>query len=219
LLQVLDEHTKLVFVTNPDNPSGYAVPAEEILAFAARLPQEALLVVDEAYIDFADPLETYSMLPFFDQRRNIVMLRTFSKMFGLAGLRLGYGIMPADLADYLMRTRSPFSVNILAEKAGMAAMDDTSFLEATRRVVLEGRRQLAQGMEACGCEVYPSQANFLLVRPPVDPAVVCDTLLKQGIIIRSLDSYNLSSWFRVSIGSPEENTMFLQALAEVLRGS
>jgi histidinol-phosphate aminotransferase len=219
LLRRVDEHTRLVFVTNPDNPSGYAVPAEEIRAFAEGLPQETILVVDEAYIDFAEPLETYSMLPLFDQTRNIVLLRTFSKMYGLAGLRLGYGIMPAHLADYLMRTRSPFSVNILAEKAGMAAMNDTSFVEATRQTVLQGRRQLAQGMEACGCEVYPSQANFLLVRPPMDPVVVCDTLLKRGIIIRSLGSYNLSAWFRVSVGSPEENTMFLQALAEVLRGS
>jgi histidinol-phosphate aminotransferase len=219
LLEVVDEHTRLVFVTNPDNPSGHAVPAAEILAFAARIPRKALLVVDEAYIDFADPLETYSMLPHFDQTGNIVLLRTFSKMFGLAGLRLGYGVMPPELADYLMRTRPPFSVNILAEKAGIAAMNDTPFLEATRQAVLEGRRELTRGMEACGCEVRPSQANFLLVRPPMDPAVLCDTLLRQGIIVRPLGSYNLDTWFRVSVGSPEENRIFLQALEEVLHGS
>ncbi len=219
LLGLMDEATRLVFVTNPDNPSGYAVPAKEILNFAARIPQGATLVVDEAYIDFADPVATYSMLRLCEATRNIVLLRTFSKLFGLAGLRLGYGIMPPDLADYLMRTRPPFSVNILAEKAGIAAVDDSDFIEATRMTVLEGKKALTRGMEACGCTVYPSQANFLLVKPPVDPVVVCDILLRQGIIIRPLASYGLNECFRVSVGNAEENQTFLQALEEVIHGS
>ena len=219
LLGVMDENTRLVFVTNPDNPSGYAVPATEIMDFAARIPQQATLVVDEAYIDFADPLETYSMLPFFEKTKNVVLLRTFSKLFGLAGLRLGYGIMQPALADYLMRTRPPFSVNILAEKAGIAAVGDRDFIEATRRTVLDGKDRLTREMEVLGCRVYPSQANFLLVKPPMDPAVLCDTLLRQGIILRPLASYGLNECFRVSVGNAEENEIFLRALAEVIHGS
>ncbi|GAU09678.1 histidinol-phosphate transaminase [Desulfoplanes formicivorans] len=219
LLQIMDERTRIVFVTNPDNPSGYAAPASEILDLARRIPEQATLVVDEAYIDFSDPLETYSMLRLFENASNIVLLRTFSKLFGLAGLRLGYGIMPPDLADYLMRTRPPFSVNILAEKAGIAAINDTPFIEATRTTVLKGKEQLVRGMEACGCKVYPSQANFLLVKPPVDPARVCDALLRKGIIVRPLGSYGLDDCFRVSVGNAEENERFLHALGEVVHGS
>ena len=218
LLAKVDEQTKIVFVTNPDNPSGYAVPAAELVEFASRIPDNALLVVDEAYIDFADPLDVYSMLPVFQTLSNVVLLRTFSKMFGLAGLRLGYGIMPPWLADYLMRTRLPFSVNILAEKAGIAAVQDKVFISKTRDVVLQGRKNLTQGMQAAGCTVYPSQANFLLVKPPVDPAAVCEDMLRKGIIIRGLGSYGLDAFFRVSIGNDEENRMFLGALNEVLNG-
>ncbi len=222
LLGAADEHTRIVFVTNPDNPSGHAVPATEIAEIAARLPQKAVLVVDEAYIDFAEP--AYSMLPLFKKMQNVgkmqnvVLLRTFSKLFGLAGLRLGYGIMPPKLADYLMRTRPPFSVNILAEKAGMAAIDDEDFIEATRQTVLKGKENLTQGMKALGCSVFPSQANFLLVRPPVDPAFLCEALLKKGIIIRPLASYGLDKYVRVSVGNAQENTLFLEALYEILHG-
>ncbi|WP_462323851.1 histidinol-phosphate transaminase [Desulfoplanes sp.] len=218
MLRIMDEKTRLVFVTNPDNPSGYAVPAPEILDFAKRMPKDSLLVVDEAYIDFADPLSTYSMLPSFDPGGKIILLRTFSKLFGLAGLRLGYGVLPRDVADYLMRTRPPFSVNILAEKAGIAAVGDRPFIDATRSTVCKGKAELTKGMETCGCTVYPSQANFLLVKPPMDPSVLCDALLKQGIIVRPLGSYGLDDCFRVSVGNAEENRIFLQALEEVIHG-
>jgi histidinol-phosphate aminotransferase len=218
LLAKADERTKIIFVTNPDNPSGYAVPVTDLVDLASRIPEDALLVVDEAYIDFAEPLEEYSMLPVFRKMTNVVLLRTFSKLFGLAGLRLGYGIMPPWLADYLMRSRLPFSVNILAEKAGIAAVQDEIFIAKTRETVLRGRRDLTQGMQAAGCTVYPSQANFLLVRPPMDPAIICERLLRKGIIIRGLVSYGLDAFFRVSVGNEEENRMFLEAITEVLNG-
>ncbi|GAB1410287.1 histidinol-phosphate transaminase [Desulfovibrionales bacterium] len=220
LLALTDEQTALVFVTNPDNPSGYACPASEILALAARLPKRSLLVVDEAYVDFADPVDQYSVLGAFASHSNLIVLRTFSKMYGLAGLRLGYGIMPAWLAELVLRVKLPFSVNILAEQAGLAALEDGFFVAETRRIVLEGRADLAQRLTDLGCLVYPSQANFLMFRPPAPVCAqdVFDALLRRGVIIRPLASYGMPDLLRVSIGTAEENSIFLAHMTDILCG-
>jgi histidinol-phosphate aminotransferase len=217
MLSRTDENTALVFVTNPDNPSGYACPARVLVELAAKLPARALLVVDEAYIDFAEPLDEFSMLPHFGSIPNLVILRTFSKMYGLAGLRLGYGVMPEWLADLLLRVKLPFSVNILAEQAGLAALEDDIFVSETLRVVREGREILARELTAMGCTVWPSQANFLMFDPPVDARTLFEELLKRGVIIRPLASYGMPEKLRVSIGNEEENREFLVKTAEVLR--
>ncbi|MYL82494.1 histidinol-phosphate transaminase [Desulfovibrio aerotolerans] len=211
-----DEHTSLVFLTNPDNPSGHAVPAEEILALARSLPQKALLVVDEAYAEFAEPAERYSMLARFGECGNVVVLRTFSKLYGLAGLRLGFGVMPAWLADYLLRVRLPFSVNLLAEAAGLAALEDADFIGASLVTVRRGRTRLAEALAGFGCRVYPSQANFLMFKPPYPAAEVFEGLLRRGIIVRALKSYGLPDLLRVSIGNDEENEAFLAAFKDIL---
>lgn len=217
LLDLVDEHTALVFITNPDNPSGYACAAQDLVALAHKLPQKTLLVVDEAYIDFASPLEHYSMLPQVSRLSNVVLLRTFSKMYGLAGLRLGYGIMPDWLADFVLRVKLPFSVNVLAEQAGLAALQDEIFIAETLRVVTQGRAWLTQELTALGCEVYSSQANFLMFKPPMDAASLFSTLLAQGVIIRPLASYGLPDKLRVSIGNAEENQIFLDKTQEIIR--
>ena len=216
LAAAADENTALVFLTNPDNPSGHAVGSDAVVALARSLPPKALLVVDEAYVDFADPVADYSMLARWGECDNIVVLRTFSKLYGLAGLRLGFGVMPAWLADYLLRVRLPFSVNLLAEAAGMAVLEDTAFIQATRGTVLRGRAFLAEALTALGCFVYPSQANFLMFRPPLAALDVFEALLARGIIVRALKSYGLPDLLRVSIGNDEENTLFLTAFKDVL---
>lgn len=218
LLDQVDAKTALVFVTNPDNPSGYACPASELAALAGQLPERTLLVVDEAYVDFALPRDRYSMLPLFGRLPNLVILRTFSKMYGLAGLRLGYGLMPAWLADLLLRVKLPFSVNTLAEQAGLAALDDDIFVAETLRVVSEGRELLSRELTRLGCTVQPSQANFLMFTPPMDARSLFEQLLRQGVIIRPLTSYGLPDRLRVSIGNADENQEFLNKTAEVLRG-
>lgn len=217
LLALVDEKTALVFVTNPDNPSGHACPAEDLARLSGALPPRALLVVDEAYIDFADPEARYSMLAQFGRLPNLVLLRTFSKLYGLAGLRLGYGIMPEWLADLLLRVKLPFSVNLLAEQAGLAILDDRLFLEETRRVVREGRELLRTRLAELGCVVYPSQANFLMFVPPMDARQLFEELLRRGVIIRPLASYGMPDKLRVSIGNAEENQEFLDKTTEVLR--
>lgn len=219
LLALVDARTALVFVTTPDNPSGHAPPASELLALRRRLPGDCLLVLDEAYMDFALPQEDYSLLPRLHELGSTVILRTFSKLYGLAGLRLGYGVMPAWLADYLWRVRLPFSVNILAEEAGMAALADGDFVRATLDTVLRGREYLERELTALGCAVQPSQANFLLFSlPPGAPeaATVFESLLARGVIIRPLASYGLPRHLRVSVGSDRENRTLVRQLAAVL---
>lgn len=217
LLELVDDNTALVFVTNPDNPSGHACPAHDLIALSKRLPARTLLVVDEAYIDFALPQNAYSMLPQFGRLPNLVILRTFSKMYGLAGLRLGYGVMPEWLADLLLRVKLPFSVNILAEQAGLAALADDIFMAETLRVVTEGRELLTRELTDLGCVVQPSQANFLMFTPPMDARSLFEALLRRGVIIRPLASYGMPDRLRVSVGSPEENREFLDKTGEVLR--
>jgi histidinol-phosphate aminotransferase len=216
LAAAADDNTSLVFLTNPDNPSGYTVTSDAIMELARALPPKALLVVDEAYGDFTQPEAEHSMLARWGERDNVVVLRTFSKVYGLAGLRLGYGVMPDYLADHLLRVRLPFSVNLLAEAAGMAALEDTAFKQATLDTVLRGRTLLAKRLTAMGCLVYPTQANFLMFKPPLDAAAVFEALLGRGIIVRALKSYGLPELIRVSIGNDEENDLFLTTLTDVL---
>jgi histidinol-phosphate aminotransferase len=226
LLGAVDENTGILFVTTPDNPTGFTPPADELLALRKRLPETCLLVIDEAYMDFARPQERYSLLPSWapegDALRNVVFLRTFSKLYGLAGLRLGYGIMPPWLADYMWRVRLPFSVNILAEEAGLAALEDDIFRQATLDVTHAGMDYLMRELKALGCAVNPSQANFLLFRLPgnakADAHGAFVKLLEKGVIIRHLKSFGLPNCLRVSIGAEQENKLFIEALRGALDG-
>ena len=220
LLDAVDENTALVFITTPDNPSGYLTPREEIAAFAKKLPPYALLVVDEAYMDFADDEQAASILFMPDRPENTAVLRTFSKCFGLAGLRVGYGIMPSELADYMRRVHMPFSVNILAEEGGIAALGDMAFREETLCAVREGREYLTRELKELGCTVFPSQSNFLMFGlPPYkghSARNVFEALLTRGIILRPLGSYDLPDYLRVTIGNAMENKIFISALSKLL---
>ena len=218
LLALVDEKTKIVFITTPDNPSGFCPEAEDVLKFAKALPSTCLLVIDEAYMDFTDELK-YSLLKqkvFLD---NVVFLRTFSKSYGLAGIRLGYAIIPTVLANYLWRARMPFSVNILAEEAGLAALEDKIFYEHSIQMVYIGRKQLSEGLQKLGCKVWKSHANFIMFALPQDKNVseVFEALLYKGFIIRALKSYDLPHLYRITVGTAQENLDFLQAFAEVLQ--
>lgn len=220
ILSLIDENTALVFLATPDNPSGYCPPREEIEAFAKRLPPATLLVVDEAYMDFVDDEENTSVL-FMDKRpENIAIIRTFSKSFGLAGMRVGYGILPPVLTGYIRRVRLPFSINLPGEEAAIAAIEDVMFRQESLRVVREGRKWLADELSALGCIVYPSQANFLMFAMPPGKGYsarnVFEALLTRGVIIRPLQSYNLPDHLRVTVGTPMENKIFVTALASLL---
>lgn len=225
LFALVDENTRLVFITTPDNPSGYCPRPEEVKKFALRLPENCLLVIDEAYMDFAaEEGETeadWSLLAKGELPENAVVVRTFSKSFALAGIRLGIGFFPEELAAYYWRMRLPFSVNILAEEAGMAALADGWFREATLGLVRSGRRFLTESLQALGCTVAPSKSNFVMFHLPEgtqkSAREVYETLLSQGLIVRALTgSYELPDWIRVSVGTEEENALFLRLLKACL---
>lgn len=218
LAEAADENTRLVFVTSPDNPTGLAAGVEELSVLAGVLPEDCLLVVDEAYIDFVWPPESYTPLQAFEKFENLVVLRTFSKAYGLAGLRIGYGVMPPSIADSLRRARIPFTLNLLAEEAAVAALEDEDFYHATLATVMEGRDQLADGLKKLGCEVIPSQANFLMFLPPSPANRLFRELLRRGIIVRQLASFGFGKYIRVNVGTKAENKAFLTAMAEIIDG-
>jgi len=220
LLQAVDKNTAIVFITTPDNPSGYCAPREDVLAFAAKLPPYTLCIVDEAYMDFVDDEKASSTLYLENRPGNIAIIRTFSKSFGLAGIRVGYGILPPELTDYIRRVRLPFSVNILAEEAAIAALEDKAFRAEVLRIVREGRVWLAEELRRLGCTVYPSQSNFLMFSLPPNRGYsarnVFEALLTRGVIIRPLQSYKLPDYLRVTVGNPTENKLFITALAGLI---
>jgi histidinol-phosphate aminotransferase len=234
LKSLVDANTALIFITTPDNPSGYSPPAAELASFSRALPAGALLVLDEAYMDFVENEESFSLLS--AGLPNVAVLRTFSKSCGLAGLRLGYGIMPAPLAGYLCRARLPFSINILAEAAGLAVLEDSDFREATLKAVRDGRKSLFAGLKNLNCPVHESRSNFLMFRLPdrqeekpcpseasaetlAEAERVFQGLLKRGVIIRRLTGFGLPQYFRVSVGNAEENAVFLDTLKLLLEQS
>jgi len=216
LAEAVDENTALIFVTSPDNPTGLAAKAEELMVLSGVLPPGALLVVDEAYMDFTWPPEEYSMLSMAQELGNVVVLRTFSKAYGLAGLRVGYGVMPLWLADHVRRARPPFTVNLMAEEAALASLADDNFYSATLEVVFKGRERLLKRLPELGCEVWPSQANFVMFRPPYPAGDVCEELLKRGVIVRHLKSFGLPDNIRVNVGTEPETEAFLKALEDIL---
>ncbi len=216
LAEAADEHTAVVFVTSPDNPTGDAPSADELSVLAGALPTSTLLVVDEAYIDFAWPPEQYSLLAFLDNLPNVAIIRTMSKAYGLAGLRVGYAVLPPDLARAVEAVRIPFTVNRPAEDAALAALEDKDFSLSTLDVVLKGRTFLTQALTRLGCEPLPSQGNFIMFKPTRPVPLVFEELLQRGVIVRPLASFGFPEHIRVTVGTQEDNALFLAALEEAL---
>lgn len=214
LARAVTPRTKLVIVSTPNNPTGTANTAEELLAFVRALPETAICVVDEAYTDYADgPAD---LRPLIAEGRNVIGLRTFSKVYGLASLRVGYGYASAELASLLDRVRQPFNVNGVAQAAAVAALDDREFTRMCVAKTRSGLRRLEEGCAGLGLRFVPSQANFLLVHVG-DGARVFDALMRRGVIVRPLKLYNLPEWIRVTAGTAEQNERFLRELAGAVR--
>jgi len=213
--EAVTPRTKIVYLPTPNNPTGTANSAAEVVAFARDLPPHVLLCVDEAYAEFLEPSDVPDLRPLIAQGRNILCCRTFSKIYGLAGLRIGYGYGPKPLIDLLHRVRQPFNVNAIAQAAALAALDDREHLERTREINAAGLRQVATGLKKLGLEYIPSVANFIMFRVPKAREVFLG-LQARGVIVRPLAPYDLPEHLRVTIGTVEQNTRFLDALAQVL---
>lgn len=210
----ITERTKVVFLPSPDNPSGTANTAAEIRAFVERLPDHVLFVLDEAYAEYVDGGPDLRDL--IAAGRKVFCTRTFSKIYGLAGLRIGYGYGSAELVGLLNRAREPFNVNSIAQAAAVAALGDRQFVSDCRVANEIGRMQLEAGFKELGCEFIPSFANFVTVK--VGEGVRCfQELQKAGVIIRPLAPYGMPEWVRVSIGLPEQNEVALAALTSFLK--
>lgn len=211
--------TKLVFVANPNNPTGTFLPADEIEAFLEKVPQDVVVVLDEAYNEYLAPELQYDSVQWVRQYPNLLVSRTMSKAYGLAGLRIGFGIAQPSITDLLNRIRQPFNVNSMAQAAAVAALTDADFLQQSAKLNADGYRQITKAFDARDIEYVPSYGNFVLFKVGDDDgagARVNLALLKRGIIVRPVGNYGLPQWIRVSIGLPEENEVFLAALKQVL---
>jgi histidinol-phosphate aminotransferase len=217
MLACINSKTRLVFVNNPHNPTGSLISRESLEAFIAALPADIVLVIDEAYIEFVRDRDCPVSIDYLKSDKIVVGLRTFSKAYGLAGLRIGYGLMPSFLADFLNRVRQPFNVNSLAQVGAIAALEDDDFLANTIALVYDELDFLYAALDDLAIEYLESQANFLLIRVVKSADEVFEDLLKQGVIVRSMTPYGYPDCIRVNVGRRHENVRLLEALAVVLR--
>ena len=215
MLAAITPRTRVVFLANPNNPTGTFVSGEALAAFLERVPEDVLVVLDEAYGEYLDPAERYESLAWVDRFSNLLVCRTFSKIYGLASLRVGYGVARPELVDVMNRIRQPFNVNSFALTAAAAALEDEAFVARSAELNRQGLRQLYEGFARLGLQWVPSRGNFVMVHVG-DAAAVNEALLDRGVIVRPIAGYGLPEWLRVTVGLPEENARFLEALADIL---
>ena len=211
----IEPQTRVVFIANPNNPTGTFVPGAELEAFLARVPRHVLVVLDEAYTEYLAPEQRYDSIAWLARFPNLLVSRTFSKAYGLAGLRVGYAIAHPEVADLMNRVRQPFNVSSVALAAAEAALDDDEFLARSAEVNRRGMVQLVAAFRELGLEWIPSAGNFVTFKVG-DAIGVNQVLLRQGVIVRPIAAYGMPHWLRVSIGLPEENARFIEALRQAL---
>lgn len=216
MLKKVTAKTKLVFIANPNNPTGTYVKKSQVEKFMAALPKNTILVLDEAYDLFIDGQDYPKGLDYVKKGKNVIVLKTFSKAYGLAGVRIGYALANEQVAVYMERVRQPFNVNLLAQVAAVAALDDKKFLKETRDVTLDGKYYLYDQLYQLDLTFIPSVTNFVLVDVKRDCIDVFKALLKLGVIVRDMTQYNMNTFIRVSVGLEKENQKFIKALKKVL---
>ena len=216
ILEQITPKTRIIFLCNPNNPTGTIITRKDFEAFIKAIPDDIIVVVDEAYIEFVRDQNCAVSFEYMDDKTPLVTLRTFSKLYGLAGLRIGYGVMPAAIADILNRIRLPFNANSLAQVGACAALEDKSFLEKVLSLVHDGLDFLYDGLDRLGIKYFPSQSNFFLIDVREDAENIYEKMLRQGVIVRSMTSYGYPNYIRVNVGLHEENVRFLTALEKSL---
>lgn len=219
MAKAITPDTRLIFIANPNNPTGTFIPADTLESFLKAVPQHIVVVLDEAYNEYLDATLQYESIAWVKKYPNLLVSRTMSKAYSLAGLRVGFGIAQPAVTDLLNRIRQPFNVNSLAQAAAIAALNDRDFLQKSAKLNADGYRQLTQAFGAMDLEYVPSYGNFVLVKVGKDDgagARVNLALLKQGVIVRPVGNYGLPQWLRISIGLPEENAAFIEALKKAL---
>lgn len=216
ILSRIDSSTRVVFLCNPNNPTGTYVSHEELVAFLHHVPKDVLVVVDEAYREYVEAEDFPRTLELLRHHPNLMVLRTFSKIYGLAGLRVGYGMARPEVIRYVERLKPPFNVNMLGQAAARAALDDTAFVERSQVLTREGKAFLYRELSRLGLFFYPSEANFVCFHLGGSSQRAFEALMERGVIIRPLDSFGLPGWMRVTVGTSEQNEAFIRALASYL---
>ena len=207
--------TRIVFIANPNNPTGTFLPPEQIEAFLASVPSHVVVVLDEAYNEYLEPAKRFEAVEWVRRFPNLVLSRTFSKAYGLAGLRVGYSVAQPAMTDLMNRVRQPFNVNSIAQAAAVASLADVEFLERSRVLNAQGLALMQQAFDELGLTYVKSSGNFVLVKVG-DAAAVNEKLLRAGVIVRPVGNYGLPEWLRISVGLPEEIQVFLAALRAAL---
>jgi len=211
-----NDRTKLVIISNPYNPTATIVTRDEVERFLAAVPEQTIVVLDEAYFEYADDPDYPNGLEYVRQGLNVLSMRTFSKIHALAGLRIGYGVGPAELVKYLLLVREPFNVNSIAQAAALASLEDRDQIERAVRMNREGKHYLCGEFDALGLTYAPSQANFIFVDIGMDSVQAFAALRERGFAVRTGDIFGMPTHIRVTIGTPEQNEQFVAALREVL---
>jgi histidinol-phosphate aminotransferase len=216
MVRSLSPQTRMIFVNNPNNPTGTIVSKDDFEGFLEQVPPDVIVVVDEAYIEFVRDKACAIVLDYLGGEKTVVSLRTFSKTYGLAGLRIGYGLMDAALADLMHRVRQPFNTNLLAQVGALAALDDDAFLKKTLALVHSGLDFLYEEVSKLGLRYFPTQTNFFLIDIERDAGAVFEDMLRLGVIVRPMTAYGYPNYIRINAGLPEENQRFVEALKQVV---
>jgi len=219
LAKAVTSKTKMVFLCNPHNPTGTTFTAKELDAFIKKVPNHILVVIDEAYMEFSDSNELPDSLKHVREGKNVIVLRTFSKYYGLAGLRVGYGIAPKELINYMFRAKLPFNVGRLAQAGAKAALDDKEFTDKTYQGNLEGKKYLYAELDKLELTYKKTQSNFIFVDLKRSADQLFMEMMRQGVILRPLTSFGLPQAIRVSIGTKEQNEKFVTTLISTLRAA
>ncbi|NLY79922.1 MAG: histidinol-phosphate transaminase [Lysinibacillus sp.] len=217
MYEAIDENTSVVWVCNPNNPTGTIVTDEELSAFLKKVPSDVLVVLDEAYFEYVTDPAYKDTLPYVEQYPNVLIMRTFSKAYGLAAYRVGYAIGQADLIAKLDPVRAPFNNTVLSHKVAIVALQDQQFIKETVERTEKGKEQYVEFCKKHGLNYYPSQTNFILFEVKADSDVIFQEMMKRGFIVRSGNALNAPGYIRVSIGTEEQNSKFLSLLEEVLK--
>jgi len=209
--------TRMVFLCNPNNPTGTVISQKDFENFLKKIPPEVIVVVDEAYIEFVRDQNCARSIEYLDNVTPLVTLRTFSKVYGLAGLRIGFGVMPDEIANLLNRIRLPFNTNSLAQAAACAALEDTVFFEKVITLIHQGLDFLCVSLDRLGIKYFPTQTNFILIDVRKDADEIYEKMLRQGVIVRSMKSYGYPHYIRINAGLHKENIRFVKALENILK--
>jgi histidinol-phosphate aminotransferase len=216
VLSEVTGNTKLVFISNPNNPTGTIVSSDNFKNFMDRMPDDVIVVMDEAYFEYVTDKDCPDSIGYVRDNKNVIVLRTFSKAYGLAGLRVGYAFAPERLVDQMEKVREPFNTNSLAQKAAIAALDDVEHIRKTTANNRTGLSYVYEQLRNLDLDFIPTQANFVAVKLGVDAGRICDRLMKSGVLVRNMESFNMAQYIRVSIGLPVENERFIKELKKIL---